>query len=114
LILSTNKNTSETSIRTEDEVRQMHKDSISQSKVITLFESDVGKSTQADLVDSVHVWFGDTSRSGFEPKYIELRDSMADFAWAGKWKDMFVVTQEGKAIYGQCWINAPRLGICFF
>jgi len=58
---------------------------------------------------TLQIWFGDLSRSGFDTKYLSLRDELADAAYWGDFDKVFKVLGEAKRACGQSWANVPRL-----
>jgi hypothetical protein len=91
----------------------MHEDSRAQSEVLTLFEDmflGATTSKQFKPASTVQVWFGDTYREGFSNEYLELRDKLSDGAYQGNFDEVFKVLHLANEIYGECWVNAPRLG----
>jgi hypothetical protein len=91
----------------------MHEESKAQSEVLTLFENlfiSATPSTQFKPARTLQIWFGDTYREGFSEKYLDLRDRLSDAAYQGDFDQVFEVLKIADEIYGECWVNAPRLG----
>jgi hypothetical protein len=91
----------------------MHEDSKAQSEVLTLFEDmflGATTSKQFKPARTLQIWFGDTYREGFSSEYLELRDKLSNAAYQGNFDEVFNVLKLADEIYGECWVNAPRLG----
>jgi hypothetical protein len=100
-------------VRTENEILEMHEESKAQSEVLTLFENlfiSATPSTQFKPTRTLQIWFGDTYREGFSEEYLALRDKLSDAAYQGDFDQVFDVLKIADQIYGECWVNAPRLG----
>ena len=106
---------SESAVRTEDEVLQIHRESKIQSQVLTLFEDYFTSNNPQDTSGhfkpsrSLQIWFGDTYRDGFSDEYLALRDKLSDAAYSGDFAEVFQVLQVAEERFGESWINAPRL-----
>lgn len=105
-------------VRTENEVLQMHEESKAASEVLLLFEDfRISNSTTSSELQSykpgkpLQIWFGDTYREGFSKEYLDLRDSLSDAAYRGDFDEVFRVLKIVEDLYGESWVNAPRLGI---
>jgi hypothetical protein len=91
----------------------MHEESKAQSEVLTLFENlfiSATPSAHFKPTRTLQIWFGDTYREGFSEKYLDLRDRLSDAAYQGDFDQVFEVLKIADEIYGECWVNAPRLG----
>lgn len=104
-------------MRTENEVLQMHEESKAASEVLLLFEDfRISNSTTSSELQSykpgkpLQIWFGDTYREGFSKEYLDLRDSLSDAAYRGDFDEVFRVLKIVEDLYGESWVNAPRLG----
>lgn len=70
-------------------------------------KSELNESPQK--AKKLQIWFGDLSRSGFNTRYLELRDQLAESAFWGDFDMVSQVLMDVEETYGQSWVNAPRL-----
>jgi hypothetical protein len=59
--------------------------------------------------NKLQIWFGDLSRSGFDGRYLSLRDQLSDAAFRGGFNTVLHVLADVERAYQQSWANAPRL-----
>lgn len=81
--------------------------------MLILFEDlfiSTATSTQFKPVRTLPIWFGDTYQEGFTGEYLELREKLSNAAYQGNFEEVFDVLKLADEIYGECWVNAPRLG----
>lgn len=95
----------------------MHEESKAASEVLLLFEDFcISNNTASSRPPSyrankpLQIWFGDTYREGFGKEYLDLRDSLSDAAYRGDFDEVFRVLKTAEDLYGESWVNAPRLG----
>ncbi|KAH8683230.1 hypothetical protein BGZ60DRAFT_524566 [Tricladium varicosporioides] len=106
-----------TALRSEDEIKMMHKDVKAQSEVLNLFEDyfthdkkpKEAKDSAPAPAQKLQIWFGDNYREGFESEYLALRDELSDASFSGNFEKMFSTLELAEKKYGESWVNAPRL-----
>lgn len=76
------------------------------------FESTMSDATTLNTSAShLHTWLGHVATEHYTSKYVKLRHELSDAAYWGNWPVLFDRIEDGRHIYNESWVNAPRMSM---
>jgi len=60
----------------------------------------------------MRTWVGNLDTDKHDKDYVQQRAKLANAAKYGHWDEVFELLTSARKVYGESWVNAPRISKC--
>lgn len=93
---------------TGDSESEVH-DAFSDAATLVSLGDDDSEQAKKQQTQILRTWLGNLDTDKHDYQYVQWRHELSDAAKYGQWDDMFELMAKGLRVYGESWVNAPRI-----